>query len=184
MISNLCYIFPLFCNLQDYMNRILCGLCKMHASNVVHKFLNPKNVLITKKKIKLSWSSLTPQVLACEQGFNSLWYRAPEVLLNAPRQTAAVDIWSVGCILMELLLKKPLWCGKGGADQLMLILQVSILTLFILFVLGLKLYHSKCGRGLVLRREKIPAFLTTVQGLSSKDFHSIPLFHCERGFQN
>ena len=40
------------------------------------------------------------------------WYRAPEVILNASEYTKAVDIWSVGCILAELLGRTPLFPGN------------------------------------------------------------------------
>lgn len=39
------------------------------------------------------------------------WYRAPEVILNASEYTKAVDIWSVGCILAELLARTPIFPG-------------------------------------------------------------------------
>ena len=44
---------------------------------------------------------MTPRVV-------TLWYRAPELLLNAKTQTTAIDMWSAGCILGELLAHKPL----------------------------------------------------------------------------
>lgn len=40
------------------------------------------------------------------------WYRAPEVILNASEYTKAVDIWSIGCILAELIGRTPLFPGK------------------------------------------------------------------------
>ncbi len=39
------------------------------------------------------------------------WYRAPEILLGSTRYTKGVDMWSVGCILGEMLLGKPLFPG-------------------------------------------------------------------------
>ena len=36
------------------------------------------------------------------------WYRAPEVILSWRKYTAAIDVWSVGCILAELIIRKPL----------------------------------------------------------------------------
>merc|ERR1712112_125845 len=47
---------------------------------------------------------MTPKVV-------TLWYRAPELLLNARTQTTAIDMWSAGCILGELLAHKPLLLG-------------------------------------------------------------------------
>lgn len=47
----------------------------------------------------------------------TLWYRAPELLLGAKRYDSAVDMWSVGCILAEVLLGRPLLPGKTEIDQ-------------------------------------------------------------------
>ena len=44
-------------------------------------------------------------------------YRAPELLLGATEYSTAVDIWSIGCIMGELILKEPLVPGKGEIDQ-------------------------------------------------------------------
>lgn len=51
------------------------------------------------------------------------WYRAPELLLSCEHYTAGIDIWSVGCILAELLGRKPLFPGKDYVDQLKLIIK-------------------------------------------------------------
>ena len=53
------------------------------------------------------------------------WYRAPEVLLGAPRYTTGVDLWSAGCILGELLGGKPLFPGASTSDQLARIVAVT-----------------------------------------------------------
>ena len=52
------------------------------------------------------------------------WYRAPELLLSCAEYTAAIDIWSVGCIFAELLGRKPLFPGKDYVHQLNLITRV------------------------------------------------------------
>ena len=61
---------------------------------------------------------MTPKVV-------TLWYRAPELLLNSPhQQTTSVDMWSAGCILGELLDHKPLLPGKSEINQLELIIDL------------------------------------------------------------
>ena len=40
------------------------------------------------------------------------WYRAPEVMLTFKEYTRAIDIWSVGCVLAEMLSGKPLFPGR------------------------------------------------------------------------
>lgn len=46
------------------------------------------------------------------------WYRAPEVILNASEYTKAIDIWSIGCVLGELLGKTVLFPGDSFLDQI------------------------------------------------------------------
>jgi cell division cycle 2-like protein len=48
----------------------------------------------------------------------TLWYRAPELLLGTETYGPAVDVWSLGCVLGELVRKEPLLPGRSEADQL------------------------------------------------------------------
>ena len=52
------------------------------------------------------------------------WYRAPEVILNASEYTKAVDIWSIGCILAELIGRNPLFPGEDYLDQVQRVIAV------------------------------------------------------------
>lgn len=52
------------------------------------------------------------------------WYRAPEIMLTFKEYTKAIDVWSVGCILAEMLSGKPLFPGRDYHHQLTLILDV------------------------------------------------------------
>ncbi|KAH9742285.1 Shaggy-related protein kinase epsilon [Citrus sinensis] len=54
----------------------------------------------------------------------SRYYRAPELIFGATEYTTAIDIWSVGCVLAELLLGQPLFPGESGVDQLVEIIKV------------------------------------------------------------
>lgn len=51
-------------------------------------------------------------------------FRAPEIMLNSKGYTKSIDVWSVGCILAEMLNNRPLFPGKHYLDQLNLILSV------------------------------------------------------------
>uniref|UniRef100_A0A4W5QU29 mitogen-activated protein kinase n=1 Tax=Hucho hucho TaxID=62062 RepID=A0A4W5QU29_9TELE len=53
------------------------------------------------------------------------WYRAPEVILNWMHYTQTVDIWSVGCIMGEMINGKTLFKGKDYMDQLTQIMKVT-----------------------------------------------------------
>jgi serine/threonine protein kinase len=52
------------------------------------------------------------------------WYRPPEVILSTEKYDYAVDVWAVGCVMAELVLKKPLFAGESTLDQLERILSV------------------------------------------------------------
>jgi len=61
---------------------------------------------------------LTDYVATC-------WYRAPEILLGSTTYTKGVDMWSIGCILGELLGGKPMFPGTSTMNQLDRIIEVT-----------------------------------------------------------
>ena len=52
------------------------------------------------------------------------WYRAPEILLGSSRYTFGVDMWSVGCILGEMILGKPVFPGSSTMNQLEKVMEL------------------------------------------------------------
>uniref|UniRef100_A0A5F9C0P2 Cyclin-dependent kinase 4 n=1 Tax=Oryctolagus cuniculus TaxID=9986 RepID=A0A5F9C0P2_RABIT len=107
--------------IKDLMRQFLRGLDFLHANCIVHRDLKPENILVTSSgTVKLAdfglariysyQMALTPVVV-------TLWYRAPEVLLQSTYATP-VDMWSAGCIFAEMFRRKPLFCGNSEADQL------------------------------------------------------------------
>ncbi|KAL7194518.1 hypothetical protein ACSBR1_034862 [Camellia fascicularis] len=54
----------------------------------------------------------------------SRYYRAPELIFGATEYTTAIDMWSAGCVLAELLLGQPLFPGESGVDQLVEIIKI------------------------------------------------------------
>ena len=51
------------------------------------------------------------------------WYRAPEIMLACPNYGKAIDVWSVGCILAELLGRSPIFPGADYIAQLRIICE-------------------------------------------------------------
>ncbi|CAH8458653.1 unnamed protein product [Schistosoma turkestanicum] len=110
------------------MLQIFKGLRYLHENFIIHRDLKVSNLLMNDKGlVKIadfglsrpthSHNPMTPCVV-------TLWYRAPEILLGDKNQTKAIDIWSAGCIMGELLLHKPLLPGKTEVHQLELIIDL------------------------------------------------------------
>ena len=53
------------------------------------------------------------------------WYRAPEILLGSTKYTKAVDMWSVGCIVGELIIGKAIFPGTSTLNQIERVLELT-----------------------------------------------------------
>ncbi|XP_049653665.1 cyclin-dependent kinase 4 [Haliaeetus albicilla] len=107
--------------IKDLMRQFLRGLDFLHSNCIVHRDLKPENILVTSSgQVKLADFGLA-RIYSCQMALTpvvvTLWYRAPEVLLQSTYATP-VDMWSVGCIFAEMFRRKPLFCGNSEADQL------------------------------------------------------------------
>ena len=69
-------------------------------------------------------ASLQNQSTALTDYIATRWYRAPEVILSWKKYTAAIDVWSVGCILAELIVRKPLLPAASEEEQLNMITKL------------------------------------------------------------
>jgi len=129
---------------QWIMYQCLCGLNYMHSAGVLHRDLKPQNILVDTNTcdVRLCDFGLSRGELPAE-GHDAMdpnhadpavteegesgemtlyvvtrWYRAPEVLLNNNHYDFAIDLWSMGCILGELIGRRHLLQGRGTMDQL------------------------------------------------------------------
>ncbi|NXE58156.1 CDK4 kinase, partial [Casuarius casuarius] len=87
--------------IKDLMRQFLRGLDFLHSNCIVHRDLKPENILVTSNgQVKLADFGLA-RIYSCQMALTpvvvTLWYRAPEVLLQSTYATP-VDMWSVGCI--------------------------------------------------------------------------------------
>ncbi|AAS53390.1 AFR019Wp [Eremothecium gossypii ATCC 10895] len=123
-------------HIQYFIYQTLRGLKALHGSGIIHRDLKPSNLLLNANcDLKICDFGLAriehggaadlehPQAGMTEY-VATRWYRAPEVMLTAAQYTKAIDIWSSGCILAELFMKRPLFAGKDYKHQLMLIFEL------------------------------------------------------------
>ncbi|XP_054673917.1 mitogen-activated protein kinase 15 [Grus americana] len=106
----------------------------IHSGNVIHRDQKPSNILLDADCfVKLCDFGLARSLCqmnedrgnpALTEYVATRWYRAPEILLSSRSYTKGVDMWSIGCILGELLLGKPLFPGTSTVNQIEQILRV------------------------------------------------------------
>lgn len=118
---------------QSFIYQILCGLKYIHSADVLHRDLKPGNLLVNADcQLKICDFGLARGYSENPEENNQFlteyvatrWYRAPEIMLSYQGYTKAIDVWSCGCILAELLGGRPIFKGKDYVDQLNRILQV------------------------------------------------------------
>ncbi|KAK2664138.1 hypothetical protein Ddye_002712 [Dipteronia dyeriana] len=113
---------------QYFLYQLLRGLKYVHSANVLHRDLKPSNLLLNSNcDLKIGDFGLartTSETDFMTEYVVTRWYRAPELLLNCTEYTAAIDIWSVGCILGEIMTREPLFPGKDYVHQLRLITEL------------------------------------------------------------
>lgn len=119
--------------LQYFLYQLLRGLKYIHSANVLHRDLKPSNLLLNAncdlKICDFGLARVTSETDFMTEYVVTRWYRAPELLLNSSDYTAAIDVWSVGCIFMELMDRKPLFPGRDHVHQLRLLMEVSFPSL-------------------------------------------------------
>ncbi|CAL1587919.1 unnamed protein product [Knipowitschia caucasica] len=113
--------------IKSVMRQLLQGLDFLHTNMVLHRDLKPENILISSRgEVKIADFGLARLYtfnIALTPGVVTLWYRAPEVLLNSVYMST-VDMWSAGCIFAELFLLRPLFQGYTEVQQLQKIFEV------------------------------------------------------------
>lgn len=115
-------------HIKSYTLQTLQGLEYLHMNWILHRDLKPNNLLLDDRGIlKLADFGLakffgSPTRIYTHQVVTR-WYRAPELLFGARIYGTGIDIWAVGCILAELLLRVPFLPGESDLDQLSRIFQ-------------------------------------------------------------
>ncbi|CAF1604893.1 unnamed protein product [Rotaria magnacalcarata] len=116
-------------HVPHFLYQILRALKFIHSAKVLHRDLKPSNIFVDLDgHVRIGDFGLarvpeeeanTPMTgYVCTR-----WYRAPELMLCDGTYNSAIDMWSVGCILSELIFGQPLFPGRHYFDQLRLIVE-------------------------------------------------------------
>uniref|UniRef100_A0A8C3M0Z7 mitogen-activated protein kinase n=2 Tax=Phasianidae TaxID=9005 RepID=A0A8C3M0Z7_CHRPC len=113
-------------HIQFLIYQLLRGLKYIHSAGIIHRDLKPSNLAVNEDcELRILDFGLARQTDDEMTGYVATrWYRAPEIMLNWMHYNQTVDIWSVGCIMAELLKGKALFPGDDYIDQLKRIMEV------------------------------------------------------------
>ncbi|KAG2279066.1 hypothetical protein Bca4012_040616 [Brassica carinata] len=108
------------CRALNYLHRVV-GVC--------HRDIKPQNLLVNSQtnQLKICDFGSAKMLVPGEPNISyicSRYYRAPELIFGATEYTNAIDMWSGGCVMAELLLGQPLFPGESGIDQLVEIIKI------------------------------------------------------------
>ncbi|XP_043283687.1 mitogen-activated protein kinase p38b-like isoform X2 [Venturia canescens] len=107
-------------HVQFLVYQILRGLKYIHSAGIIHRDLKPSNIAVNEDcELKiLDFGLARPTENEMTGYVATRWYRAPEIMLNWMHYSQTVDIWSVGCIMAELLTGRTLFPGTDHIDHL------------------------------------------------------------------
>jgi len=112
-----------------YMYQVCRAIAYIHSLGICHRDIKPQNLLLNTRThdVKLCDFGSAKVLVKGEANVAyicSRYYRAPELVFEATEYTTKIDVWSLGCVMAELLLGNPLFPGDSGVDQLIEIIKI------------------------------------------------------------
>lgn len=115
--------------LKLYSYQMMKSLAYIHAVGICHRDIKPQNVLVDPNShiLKLCDFGSAKKLVKGEPNISyicSRYYRAPELIFGATEYTTAIDIWSTGCVIAEIVIGQPIFPGESASDQLVEIIKI------------------------------------------------------------
>jgi glycogen synthase kinase 3 beta len=112
-----------------YAYQMMLSLKYLHSKGIAHRDIKPQNILVDQKtnKIKLCDFGSAKKLIPGQRSISyicSRFYRAPELIFGATDYTNQIDVWSMGCVISELVLGRPMFPGATTSDQLVEIIRI------------------------------------------------------------
>lgn len=114
---------------KGFCAMLLEGLEFLHSNFIYHRDIKPANLLVSSRGVlkiadfgyaRYAADANCPQSHEC----CTLWYRPPELLFGSTEYDASVDVWSAGCVILEIGIRRPAFQGTNDLDQLAKIFQI------------------------------------------------------------
>lgn len=102
-------------NIRSIMHQTVIGLEYMHKMGYFHRDLKPENILVRGSQLKIADFGLAREIRSkppFTDYVSTRWYRAPECILRSVNYSSPIDIWALGCIMIELYTQKPIFPGN------------------------------------------------------------------------
>ncbi|PFH61942.1 hypothetical protein XA68_15704 [Ophiocordyceps unilateralis] len=115
-------------DIKAWMGMLTRAVWFCHENFVLHRDIKPNNLLIAADgEVKLADFGLARSFADPHQNMTAnvitRWYRPPELLFGARHYGGAVDVWSVGTVFAELVMRAPYLPGANELDQIKLICE-------------------------------------------------------------
>ncbi|XP_077999736.1 stress-activated protein kinase JNK-like isoform X2 [Glandiceps talaboti] len=123
MDANLCQVIQMDLDherMSYLMYQLLCGIKHLHSAGIIHRDLKPSNIVVrsdcTLKILDFGLARTAGTSFMMTPYVVTRYYRAPEVILGMGYKEN-VDLWSVGCIMGEMIRGGVMFPGTDHIDQ-------------------------------------------------------------------
>ena len=115
--------------IKIYSYQMLKCIGYLCSLGICHRDIKPQNILIDPldNTLKLCDFGCAKHLVKTEKNISyicSRFYRPPELIIGSTLYTTQVDVWSMGCVIAELVINKPIFAGKSSNDQFLEIMKV------------------------------------------------------------